>query len=116
MLVLEMMYHPICMREICERHALRSYRPVDSHHLLLNPVGETLRGRCKHRRCRYCSKKTQHHCECGPWVEGQLCMLVCSPAQNPECFAKHNAGIMSPNKRSLAVAQQWVARKTANET
>jgi hypothetical protein len=116
MLVHEMRYHPIRMLEIGERHALRSHRPVDSHHLLLNPIGETLRGRCKRRRCRYCSKNTQHHCACAPWVEGQLCMFIRSPAQNLECFAKHNDGILPTNKRYLAVAQQWVARKTAKET
>jgi hypothetical protein len=43
-------------------------------------------------------------------------MFICSFAQNLECFAKHSAGILPPNKRSLAVAQQWVARKTAKET
>ena len=77
MLVHEMMYHPIRMREIGERHALRSHRPVDSHHLLLNPVGETLRGRCKRRRCRYCSKRrsTIAHVALG-WRDSCACSCV----------------------------------------
>jgi hypothetical protein len=83
MMVHEMMHHPIRMREIGERYALQSHRPAGSHHLLLNPVGETLRGRCKRRKYMYCSKNTQHHCAGGPWVEGQLCMFICSPTQNP---------------------------------
>jgi hypothetical protein len=115
-MVHEMMYHPIRMREIGERHTLWSHRPVIYHHLLLNPVGETLRDRCKRRRCRYCSKMTQHQYACGPWVKRHLCIFICSPAQNPEYFFKHQAGILPPNKRSLAVAQQLVARETAKET
>jgi hypothetical protein len=102
--------------EVCHVFA---HPPKDSHHLLNNLVGETLRGRCKRRRCKYCSNKTQHHCACAHCVEGRLCIIIFtkySPAQNHECIVKRNGGILPLNKLSLAVAQQWVARKTIKET
>ena len=47
----QLMYHPVLMRELGERQALRGVRMV-SHHHIENPKGN--RGRTERRVCRYC--------------------------------------------------------------
>ena len=75
--------------------------------------GKTYRGTCS-----YCNKRTVWSCSCAPCLDGMSkhdraqCMYLCSFTQNPECFYLHARGLEASNKRALAAATSWAARKS----
>jgi hypothetical protein len=116
-LAYQMLYHPVLMREIAERAALRQHVSA-SHTLQRNPTkdGNPL-SRSMRLACKFCGEKTMWSCRCAPWMDGmdkrmkRGCMFTCSPAQNPDCFASHVNGAEPRSRLCVAMVQAWVKRK-----
>jgi hypothetical protein len=46
----------------------------------------------------------------------RVCVFLCSPAHNPDCFARHVNDVQPRNRLYEAVMQAWVKRKAGKAT
>ena len=111
----QLMHNHIRRAELGEGMSLRDLG-CRQHVVQLNGAltkdGKTYRG-----TCAYCKKRTVWSCSCAPCLVGMSkhdraqCMYLCSFTQNPDCFYLHARGLEASNKRAVAAAAAWAARK-----
>jgi hypothetical protein len=49
-------------------------------------------------------------------ADKRVCVFLCSPAQNPDCFARHVKDVQPRNQVYEAMMQAWVKRKAGKAT